>query len=76
MSWPTRVMFAITSDGTVLINNLALAEDSPQPLARQRGVFVGVALTKRETKLLSVHVFDAMSEVAATVSGQRRRRRK
>jgi hypothetical protein len=69
-------MFAITSDGTLLINILALEEDAPPPLARRRGVFVGVALTKKETKLLSVRAYDATSEVAATISGQRRRRRK
>jgi hypothetical protein len=69
-------MFAVTVDGVVLVNILALEEDNPPPLALQRGVFVGVALTETEQKLVSEHIYDALSELAATISGQRRRRRK
>ncbi len=76
MSWPKRDMFAVTIDGVVLVNILALEEDNPPPLAFQRGVFVGVALTDAERELVSERVYDAMSELAATISGHRRRRRK
>ena len=67
-------MFAITSDGAILINILALDEDSPPPLALRKGVFVGVVLTEKEKRLLGERGFDAASEIAATISGQRRRR--
>jgi hypothetical protein len=76
MTWPKRDMFAVTVDGVVLVNILALEEENPPPLALQRGVFVGVVLTEEENKLVSERVYDAMSELAATISGQRRRRRK
>jgi hypothetical protein len=69
-------MFAVTVDGVVLVNILALEEENPPPLALQRGVFVGVVLTEEENRLVSERVYDAMSELAATISGQRRRRRK
>jgi hypothetical protein len=75
MTWPKRDMFAITVDGDVLINILAVDEDNPPPLALRRGVFVGVVLTEKEKRLLGEGVFDATSEVAALISGQRRRRR-
>ena len=75
MTWPKRDMFAVTVDGAILINVLALDEDNPPPLALRKGVFVGVVLTEKETKLLSERTFDAASEIAATISGQRRRRR-
>ena len=75
MTWPKRDMFAVTVDGAVLINILALDEDNPPPLALRKGVFVGVVLTEREKKLLSENVYDAMSEVAATIGAQRRRKR-
>ena len=74
--WPKRDMFAVTVDGVVFVNVLALEEEDPPPLALQRGVFVGVAITKAEHALVSARVYDAMSELAATISGQRRRRRK
>ncbi len=75
MSWPKKDMFAVTSDGAVLINVLALDEDNPPPLALRKGVFVGVVLTKSEKKLLGERAFDAASDVAAAISGHRRRRR-
>jgi hypothetical protein len=76
MTWPSRDMFAVTVDGVVLVNILALEEDNPPPLALQRGVFVGVALTEAEKELVGERVYDALSELAATISGHRRRRRK
>ncbi len=76
MTWPKRDLFAVTVDGVVLVNILALEENNPPPLALQRGVFVGVALTEEENKLVGERVHDAMSELAATISGQRRRRRR
>ena len=75
MSWPKRDMFAVTADGAVLINILALDEDNPPPLALRKGVFVGVVLTEKEVQLLGEGVFDATSAVASTIAGQRRRRR-
>jgi hypothetical protein len=74
MTWPKRDMFAVTVDGVVLVNILALDEENPPPLALQRGVFVGVALTEAEQTRVSESVYDAMSELAATISGRRRRR--
>ncbi len=76
MTWPKRDMFAVTVDGVVLVNILALEEENPPPLALQRGVFVGVVLTEAENKLVSERVYDAMAELAATISGKRRWRRK
>ena len=75
MTWPKRDMFAVTVDGVVLVNILALEEENPPPLALQTGVFVGVALTETEKQLVGERVHDALSELAATISGQRRRRR-
>jgi hypothetical protein len=66
-------MFAVTVDGAILINILALDEDSPPPLALRKGVFVGVVLTEKEKQLLGEGVFDATSEAAAIISGKRRR---
>jgi hypothetical protein len=76
MSWPKRDMFAVTVDGVVLINIPALDEDNPPPLAVRKGVFVGVALTDKERRLLYECAYDTTSEVAALISGGRRRRRK
>jgi hypothetical protein len=76
MTWPKRDMFAVTVDGVVLVNILALEEDNPPPLALERGIFVGVALSEAERQLVSEHVYDALSELAATISGMRHRRRK
>ena len=76
MSWPVRDMFAVTADGTILVNILALKEMRPPRLALQKGVFIGVALTEEETKHLSENVYDAMAETAARISGQRRRSRR
>jgi hypothetical protein len=68
-------MFAVTADGSILINVLALEEDDPPPLALQKGVFVGVVLTESETKLVSEKVYDALSELAGIIRAQRHRRR-
>ncbi len=76
MTWPKRDLFAVTVDGVVLVNILALEEDHPPPLALQRGVFVGVALSDTEQQLASERVYDALSELAATIGGRRRMRRK
>jgi hypothetical protein len=67
-------MFAITADGAILINILALEEDNPPPLALRKGIFVGVVLTENERKLLGERAFDAASDIAAAIGGQRRRR--
>ena len=75
MTWPKRDMFAVTVDGAVLVNILALDEDNPPSLALQRGVFVGVALTTDEQKLLAEHVYDSTAAVASIISGRRRRAR-
>ena len=74
--WPKRDMFAVTVDGTVLMNVLALEEEKPPELALPKGVFVGVALAQAEARLMSERVYDAMSELAATISGKRRRCRR
>ena len=74
--WPKRDLFAVTVDGAVLMNVLALEEEKPPELALQKGVFVGVALTQAEARLVSERVYDAMSELAATISGKRRRCRR
>jgi hypothetical protein len=74
MSWPKRDLFAITADGVILVNIRALDEDNPPPLGLQKGIFVGVALTRRETKLLSEEVYDAMAAFAASRAGRRRLR--
>ncbi len=80
MSWPARDMFAVTADGTILINILALKEKRPPRLALQKGIFVGVALTEVESKLLQELLYDASSDAAARIartkhvrSGGRRR---
>jgi len=75
VTWPKRDLFAVTADGEVLLNVLALEEDTPPPLARRKGVFVGVRLTTAERRLLSECVYDATAEVAARISGRRRRAR-
>lgn len=73
MSWPERDMFAITTDGIVLINAAALDEDLAK-LARRKGVFIGVPLRASERRLALRRLREAMSEAAAYVSGGRRRR--
>jgi hypothetical protein len=75
MSWPKRDMFAVTVDGQVLINILALYENDPPPLALRRGMFVGVVVTGKERQMLSEHLYDAMSALAASMAGKRRRKR-
>jgi len=75
MTWPKRDMLAITVDGAVLVNVLAIEEDNPPPLALQRGIFVGVMLTADEQKLLAEHIYDATAEAASIISGRRRRAR-
>jgi hypothetical protein len=68
-------MFAVTVDGKVLLNARALDDVDMTKLARQKHVFVGVVLTKREVRRLSERVYDACSEAAAFISGKRRKRR-
>jgi len=75
MSWPTKDIFAITVDGAILINVLALEEDNPPDLALRPGVFVGVLVTEAEHQLVSERVYNALSEIASIISGRRRRAR-
>lgn len=74
MSWPKTDLFAITVDGEMLINILALDEENPPPLALRRNVFVGVSLTAQEKELLSEHTYDAHSALAAAIASERRKR--
>jgi hypothetical protein len=76
MTWPKRDLFAVTVDGAVYVNILALEEKSPPPLALKKTIFVGVLLTAKEKQVLSERLYDAMSEAAAFLGGQRRRQRK
>ena len=64
-------MFAVTADGTILINILALKEKGPPRLALQKGIFVGVALTEVESKLVQELLYDASSDAAAPNAGTR-----
>ena len=73
MTGPKRDMFAVTTDGVIVVNILALNEKDPPRLALQKGLFVGVALTAEESKLLGENVYDAMAETAARINGERRR---
>ena len=75
MKWPKEDMFAITVDGKVLINARALDDADLAKLAEKKtGVFVGVVLQARESRLLSEHLYDACSEAAARIGGRRRKR--
>ena len=67
--WPERDLFAITSDGTVLMNAAALHEVDLVTLVRKKGVFVGVVLQARELRLLLRHLHEASSEAAGFIVG-------
>jgi hypothetical protein len=67
-------MFAVTLDGKLLLNARALEGVDLSSLARRKGVFVGVPLTKGEERRLLVDMYDACSAAAATFAGKRRRR--
>ena len=75
MSWPREDMFAVTSDGKVLMNARALDDIDLAELAAKKGVFVGVVLSKGEVRKLSERMYDASSEAAAFISGDRRRKK-
>ena len=75
MSWPKEDMFAVTIDGRVLINARAFEKADIVKLARKKGVFIGVPVALGDVRILLEHVYDASSEVAARISGQRRWRR-
>ncbi|HEX7602609.1 MAG TPA: hypothetical protein VF316_13425 [Polyangiaceae bacterium] len=75
MSWPKEDMFAITIDGRVLMNARALDDVDLAELATQKGVFVGVVLSKGEVRKLSLRMHDASSEAAAFISGGRPRKK-
>lgn len=72
--WPERDLFAITSEGVVLINAAALDDVDLVKLVRSKNVFVGVPLRRSERRLVLRRLHEAMSEAAAYVSGERRRR--
>jgi len=74
--WPERDLFAITSDGTVLMNMAALDDADLAKLVRRKGVFVGVVLQARELRLLLARLHEASSEAAGFISGRRRARRR
>lgn len=76
VSWPKKDMFAVTVDGTVLMNAAALEDVDLAELVGKKGVFVGVVLQARELRLLSERLYDATSEAAAFISGGRRKRRR
>ena len=51
--WPERDLFAITSDGTVLMNAAVLDDVDLAKLVRKKGIFVGVVLSARATPAAS-----------------------
>lgn len=73
MTWPKRHLFAVTEDGAVYVNVLALEERTPPPLAQKHTYFVGVELTRTEKALLDERLYDAMAEAAALIGGRRRK---
>jgi len=75
VSWPKEDMFAVTFDGKLLMNARALEGTDIRKLVGKRGVFVGVALTTYEVRLLSEHAYDVSSDVASQIVSRRRRRR-
>lgn len=76
MSWPKEDLFAVTADGKVLMNARCLDHIDFAELAKRRsGVFVGIVLQARESRLLSENVYDICSDVAARISGACRKRR-
>jgi hypothetical protein len=72
VSWPKEDMFAITSDGKVLLNARAFEGTDVRKLVGKKGVFVGIPLTKREVKLLGEHGYDVCADVASQIVGRRR----
>jgi hypothetical protein len=74
MTWPKRDMFAVTIDGRVLLNALALEEVDVAKLVGKKGVFIGVELRPEEVRALSERLSDATSEAAAGFVGRRRKK--
>lgn len=74
--WPERDLFAITSDGTVLMNAAVLDDVDLVKLVRKGGAFIGVVLRPREVRLLLARLHEASSEAAGFISGRRRARRR
>ncbi len=74
MRWPRERLFAVTIDGKVLMNARALEEVDLVELALRPGTFVGVVLDASEVGRLREQFTDAASEVAAAISGRRKRR--
>jgi hypothetical protein len=72
--WPRERLFAVTTDGRLLMNARALDEVNLAELAQQPETFVGVVLDASEVRRLQRQFTDAASEVAAAISGRRKRR--
>jgi hypothetical protein len=68
-------MFAVTVDGKVLVNARVFETENLVKLAQQKGVFIGVPISKRDVRVLLEHVYDSCSEVAGEISSKRIRRR-
>jgi hypothetical protein len=75
MRWPRERLFAVTIDGKVLMNANALDDINLNELVRSGDVFVGVVLTPAEVRRVQTQFTDAASEVAAAISGRRKKRR-
>lgn len=72
-TWPRERPFAVTIDGRVLMNAMALDDVDVAELVRGGDVFIGVVLTPAEVRRLGEQFADAASEVAAAISGRRKR---
>jgi len=72
-AWPREQLFAVTIDGQVLMNAMALDDVDLAELVRSGDVFIGVVLTPAEVRRLREQFTDTASEVAAAISGRRKR---
>ncbi len=71
MSWSKKDLFAITFDGTLLMNADTLDETDLAKLMREEPVFIGIPIGPREARRLRKNLRDACSEAAANISGGR-----
>jgi hypothetical protein len=75
MRWPRERLFAVTTDGEVLLNARALDDVDLPELAGRMDVFVGVPLTPAELAQVRDQLINASSEAAALIAGRRKKNR-
>jgi hypothetical protein len=76
VTWPPRDLFAVTLDGTLLVNARALEADPDAQVSGASTTFYGATLTRKEAQLLRAAIAEAATEAVARIDGARRARRR